>query len=93
MSGNARVVLPLVLPRAIAEPETRVAGRVTRLLVLDGPAPPRGRSTPRGPPSGMSLETKASRANARQPLDDSVELRVAAEAGIECGSRERGSVA
>lgn len=46
-----------------------------------------------GQPSGMSLETKASRANARQPLDDSVELRVAAEAGIECGSRERGSVA
>jgi hypothetical protein len=39
----------------------------------------------------MSLEAKASRADARQTSENAVELRIAAEAGIEGGARERGA--
>jgi hypothetical protein len=41
----------------------------------------------------MSLKAKASRAYARQALEHAVELRVAAEAGIEGGAGERGGLA
>src|SRR3954447_11066931 len=38
----------------------------------------------------MSLEAKAGGTDARQALEHTVELRLAAEAGIEGGARERG---
>jgi hypothetical protein len=46
-----------------------------------------------GERAGMSLEAKASGADARQALEHAVELRIAAEAGIEGGACERGGVA